>query len=109
MNFLGLSQNNRIHNCSNNILNLVIANNASSIYSSPDILLPIDLFHPALLISFIITLSANAGIVRNEIFSNKKLNFARCNLTSLNTLLHETDWPFLTKSTDINLVVNLFY
>lgn len=106
--FLGLSQINNCRNVLNRILDLVFVNvDCFNICVSDDPLIPLDAYHPAL----VIKLNLNSNNSNNlEPYKINKLCIRRANFESLNEYLEKINWvPHLEPTQSLDTNINSFY
>jgi hypothetical protein len=104
LSFLNIFQFNHIANNNGSILDLVLSDaNNVSVNKSDCPLLPCDSYHPALLISFPIT------IINPIDYNLCTYDFYNCNNFDINFTLASVNWCNLFKNLTINVSVNIFY
>lgn len=93
----GIKENNR------NILDLVLANTAISVSSTPELVI-IDEFHPPILLEF-----DRKDIKFLKAIKSPKLNFFRANYDEINTKLSLVNWQNELKKVNIDEDLDIFY
>lgn len=109
--FFDLHQYNSVYNCNNNTLDLALSNNSNiTVNPATEPLLPIDSYHPPLLVLFntaVINYNCNT-LSRNNISLH---NFRKCDYDKLNDYFGEVNWDliFTQNNNDVNTCLDIFY
>lgn len=105
-----LSQYNDVCNINDRYLELVLATFACEVSDNEISLLPVDNYHPPLIVKFE---SCTSGGSSERMFDNNPANllynFKHCNYFVLSTKLRKTDWSQINSFSDVNEATNKFY
>lgn len=107
MNFFNLNLYNNILNSENKTLDLVISSFELQVNQQIDSLVPIDVFHPALVISK--NFNFSNPLINDSIESVNMYNYRNADFNLLYELLYHTEWNVLNRCSDVNVAVDKFY
>lgn len=108
LNFINLSQINSVFNINGSLLDLIFYNSVNyNLSAFVDPVLPIDNYHPPLLLNILITKNINLFIPPDQRIP--KYDFKNANLSALFTLLLNIDWRLVLNSPNVNEAVHTFY
>lgn len=105
-----LSQFNDICNINDRYLDLVLSSFLCEVTDNELPLLPVDKYHPPLIVEFESCLHKNS--LNDKLNSNPNdlfYNFKRCNYDTLHAMLINIDWSQIQFSDDVDVVVEKFY
>ena len=103
--YLNLYQINTIANCYNQYLDIIFSSfRDNTLENAIEPIVPIDLYHPALLVYLYLNASCNYKQTTRVIYSYKIADYS-----IINTKLNLVDWKQLFCDIDIYLYVDLFY
>lgn len=109
MDFVGLTQLNKIVNIHGSILDLIFCNRDNfNVEMIQDCILPLYSYHPSLIISFLTSSYKDFGNCHLQNFT-VDYDFKRGNIAGIVTLLNSTNWNLLLSYENVDTDVDAFY